>query len=390
MNNNIKMEKNKKRVFLCGMLNFPHNSAGANYIQHLALAYANLGFEVHIVADINNEHPHDYVNRNGLILDAIKISKIKGVRTFDLEYGFLIKTAIILNRYRITNKDIIIAYSRKRKLLELILHIGKDRGAKTGACVVEWYGREDVSSDKEYARSEKVFSEIYPKFDFVISISRYIHDYFLKKGIASVCIPCMADINEFPKEIKKYSGKRKFIYPANGKMKDALDQMLNAIINLPQEYLERSEFHFCGIQKETAMDLTNERILHLFETKNVIFHSWLNYEQLVDLYQQMHFLLLMRKKSRMTMANFPSKVPETMVYGVTPVCTDVGDYTKTYLENGKSAIIVIDSETDTITTALKYAIDLSWENVKEYNRQSRIVAEKRFDYHNWLKTIDEM
>lgn len=379
-----------RRAFFCGMLNFPHNSAGANYIQHLALAYTNLGYQVHIVADINEESSHYYVETNGLVLDKIKISKVKGIRSFDLEYGALIKTAMLLTRYRLTSDDIIFAYSRKRDFLKLILNVGKYTGAKTVVCVVEWYGREDVSSDKEYAKSEEVFSNVYPLFDRVIPISQYIHEFFQEKGVESVCIPCMADINEFPYVEKEYSGKKKFIYPANGKMKDALAQMLNAIISLPKECLNSSEFHFCGVKTDIAINLTNGKISELINERIVIFHSWMTYEQLVELYQQMHFLLLMRKKSRMTEANFPSKVPETMVYGVTPVCTDVGDYTKMYLENGKSAIIVSDSENETIISALEFAINLSWEDIKELNRQSRIVAENKFDYHNWLSTIEKI
>lgn len=41
----------------------------------------------------------------------------------------------------------------------------------------------------------------------------------------------------------------------------------------------------------------------------------------------MCFMLLARTTSFMTIANFSSKVPEVMSYGIVPIANKVGDYT---------------------------------------------------------------
>lgn len=50
----------------------------------------------------------------------------------------------------------------------------------------------------------------------------------------------------------------------------------------------------------------------------------MKYGELIGLYQEMHFLLLARGVSQMTLANFPSKVPETMCFGIVPIVSEVG------------------------------------------------------------------
>ena len=72
----------------------------------------------------------------------------------------------------------------------------------------------------------------------------------------------------------------------------------------------------------------------------LVFHGRLEYAELLELYQNMDYLFLAREKNIITESNFPSKVPEMLVYGVIPVCSDVGDYTKLYLRTGENAISV--------------------------------------------------
>lgn len=378
-----------KRVFICGEMNVPHNTPGANYTQHLAMAFRALGYKVILITNVtvSNRTALNYLYDNKIEIREFTVSKKKLVR--GLDYKFLIprKIRMALRREKPDKDDFIIAYARREDVLNVILEEGRRTGTKTAACIVEWYGREDVGSENEFAKSEYLMEHVYPQFDMIIPISRFIEDFFKKKKCRTVYIPCMADANEYQAREKQYSGKKKIVYPANGKMKDALSGMLEAIIALAPETQNHCEFHFCGVKEEAADKLTQSRIQPLIQQKIVIFHKWMSYDELISLYNEMHFLLLMRNKSRMTLANFPSKVPETMMQAVTPVCTDVGEYTRTYLHDGQDAIIVQDASETTIKNAIQKIADMQWSDVMQLNMNSRVTAINKFDYHCWLDVL---
>lgn len=75
----------------------------------------------------------------------------------------------------------------------------------------------------------------------------------------------------------------------------------------------------------------------------------------------MDYLFLAREKNIITESNFPSKVPEMLVYGVIPVCSDVGDYTKLYLENDVNAIIFEGAAPEECSQAYRRAINIDKE-----------------------------
>lgn len=101
-------------------------------------------------------------------------------------------------------------------------------------------------------------------------------------------------------------------------MKDALYEMLVAFSILSNAELMQIELHTCGIKNSVIKEMLDnaqydklQPILHV--------HGWMKYDELIELYQNMNFLILARKTSQMTLANFPSKVPETMGFGIVPV-----------------------------------------------------------------------
>ena len=366
----------------------PHGSPGANYVQYLAMAFRGIGASVTIVTNITEEKDElEYIERNGIQLQAFNISKKRFLRSIDYNYLIPIKICRNLEDLNICKDDFIVVYSRRKDILEVVLEVAKKKKAKTAACIVEWYGMEDVTSDEEYKKCEYVMENVYPKFDILIPISNYIEAHYKSRGCKTVYLPCMSDFSEFSKNEKEYGGKKRFVYPANGKMKDAISEMLEIIIELSERTLSQCEFNFCGIKETVAVNLTNGRIRPLIAAGTVIFHKWLSYKNLIELYNEMHFLFLLRKTSRMTLANFPSKVPETMTYGVTPVCSNVGDYTQIYLENKKDAIIVENSDAKDIVSIINRIAEMPWSEVRKLNDNSKKTAEIVFDYHNWLDTV---
>ena len=219
-------------------------------------------------------------------------------------------------------------------------------------------------------------------------ISTFIESHYREKGMKTICLPIMADSQEFPVKQKSFD-KWRFIIPANGKMKDALADMLGAFSELECDELGKLELHLCGVKEEVVRDILGKEQFEKFKS-SLIIHKWMKYEQLIDLYQEMHFLVLAREISQMTLANFPSKVPETMCFGIVPIVSEVGDYTKFYLQDDVNSFFIHGSEKEECKAAIRKALQLTHGEYLAVSKEALYCAKNKFDYRKWTNTVREM
>ena len=132
----------------------------------------------------------------------------------------------------------------------------------------------------------------------------------------------------------------------------------------------------------------NDKQLELLE-KVLVFHGWMEYDELMELYQKSDYLLLARAKNIVTISNFPSKVPEIMRFGVIPIVSNVGDYTNKYLKSNENALIMQGCDAEICYEVVKQAIYMDEERLERMSASARISAEKLFDYRNWSDSISQ-
>ena len=198
-------------------------------------------------------------------------------------------------------------------------------------------------------------------------------------------IPILADTEEkdIDESMSHKQGIKKFIFPGNGKIKDDLVTMVNAFVLAKQRTNESIELHLTGIKKERL-----EKIYPgITSVKGVVIHSWLNYDELTELYKKMDFLLIAREKSQMTLANFPSKVPEVMCYGVIPIVSRVGDYTRTFLTDGKDSAIFDGNDELACMGAMLRAASWTREEMIEISRCAYRTVSEKMNLETWGKII---
>ena len=194
----------------------------------------------------------------------------------------------------------------------------------------------------------------------------------------------MANPYEYGQEKRTRYAKRKFIYPAMGKMKDSLSAILGAFNYLPIDEIQKMEFHITGLKEEKV----KEYIKNWDEVKNsIIIHKWMEYEELIDLYRHCDFMLLAREVNQMTLANFPSKVPEVMCFGVVPIVSRVGDYTKFYLVDKVNSIVVDGCSGELFAKAISEAINLTDNEVEKLSSDAMKCAKEKFWYKNWEDSL---
>lgn len=379
------------RVFIFSEGAFPRYGANSNYIQYLAYCIKEAGMQPYIISQLNKEiisSEAAQLEYRGLKILRTEFGNNRITKFIQSRTGFLSERISILKKMKIDSKDYVLVFRSKHIFLKSLLKLRSRTGFKLIGAVLELFGRKEFDvkhADREYRSYVKTFNEYFPQFDLILPISTFIEEYFKKRGCRTFLIPIMADCAEFTREDKEFS-KYRIIIPANGKMKDSLSLMLKSYCALEKSELERSELHLCGIKKDKIYQALSEKELKIFQ-KYAIVHDWMKYDELVALYQKMHYLLLIREICQMTQANFPSKVPETMNFGIVPLVSEVGDYTKYYLKDGVNSFFIKEHDIESCKKSLSAAINLSKEEYQSYSSNAIACVEQRFDYHNWNKKL---
>lgn len=381
------------RVIIYGYLFFPRESASANFVQYLALALKEVGYSEVIVISNGNKQLCQYDSGKqhyyykGIVVDFIQLHSGKFRHYLDYNYRRGIMYARAIEKYKINHEDLIIGYCSDCLEMASVQKLAKKYNAKTAACIPEYFSYTEFKHGRlslKYWCYNYTLKHTLIKNDYLFPISTYILEKY--KHCNAMCLPIMADPFEYPYERTSSNNKRKIIYPSNGKIKDSLASMLNAISELSDEELGKLELHITGVRREDIDSYQNEKLSSLIGSV-IILHSWMRYEELVKLYLSIDFLLLARETTQMTLANFPSKVPEVLCYGVVPIVSRVGDYTKYYLTDGVDSIIFDGSGVADCIEAIRRALSLSKEEIRIMSNNARKCAIKKFNYKIWATKL---
>ena len=380
------------RVFIYTPSKYPRGGANANYAQYLGAALSYAGYKTYIIA-IPNVSDTTLKSQYGMELLPLTELNSKIFNRYFERIGCWAEIKEYLTKFHAGENDLFIMLGYNIYVAKGLLSFKNNNGLKLGIGILALFEEKDyVGSShprRSYRQTKLIYNELCPKFDIIFPISTYIEKHMKTARVKQLVLPIMADIEEYSHiKFNKTFDKWKFIIPASGKMKDNLKVMLECFVQLSDEELSNIEVHFCGIKKESILEFISyssfERLKHTF-----VIHKWMDYQDLVRLYMQMHFLLLIRSTSQMTLANFPSKVPEVMCYGVVPIASKVGDYTDYYLENNINSIFVNGDTLDEALFSVRKALKLSQNEYMAMSKKARQCVESRFDYHVWAKPLQD-
>ncbi len=381
----------KKTAYICGYYNFPRGSASANYVQYLGLALKDIGYNIVLITNTNNDELSSFQHEHGDIFDirsySVRTGKIGHYIDMNYSIGRYIRKE--LSKSNLTPDDLLISYSFDKSVNEAVLSFASKFRIKSAVCVVELFAKEDFEPDRggiKYKKYKYTIDNLIPRFDIIFPISSFIEEYYRKKRCSVYRLPIMADPFEYEYQDRKGSDILRFVYPANGKMKDSLTNMVYSINSFSDIDLDKMEFHFCGIKKSVIEGLLDERLKKRIG-RTIVIHNWMKYKELVDLYRSVDFLFLARDVSQMTLANFPSKVPEAMCYGVIPVVSRVGDYIKLYLKDNENSIIFDGCNVDACQKAINRCLMMSHVQIARLRNASRQASIDIFYYKRWEKAI---
>lgn len=381
----------RNRLFIVGSIGFPRGTAGANYDQYVALALKHIGWEVIIIGTGKNREC-DKINGKYVY---------KGIEYYNEPQNLKVKYGVSLKFY----KEMDIRYTFSKMDYYIIRDFGwlpqYWLGRKVGTDHMQFVHFEDLKP------SQYRMAYINPKYWSNI-VKWHYKQHYLKKslpisellenqdkryGCKTLRLPIMADPDEFGESVKKCKPDViSFIYPGaklNG-CEDNIKLMLNSFRQLDDSEKKRVKLNITGTSMEKLKIVLQDEEGLLEDLENVlVIHQWLEYEELIDLYRQMDFLILVRFSNPVTLANFPSKVPETLSFGIIPVCTRVGEYTTNYLFDGENSIVFEPESCQACQDAIKKAVNISNDEYLRLRRAARKTAIEKFGYKQWSEGLND-
>ena len=390
----------KKRIFVCAEIIFPRGAAGSNLTLCYCKLFKKMGYDVTVIG-LGGAEKGDFD-------DESQTYEYEGIRYTTIASGAgvvgKINSKILIGKntieklrsFGITKDDLIMIYASNGVYIKKIGDFARKNGIKAFNIVVEWhqpfqypFGKYDI----RYRSNEKGFNKYVPQIGNVVAISKLLDTAFKERGCHTTIIPVMIDYERnkdmFSDRTVSDTEPRNFIYAGNPFGKDDMLTMLRGIELLSEDIRKRMKFYWVGVKREIAVSNLKENAYLLDELSDCIeIREWLNYDELLKLYEKMDFLYFSREDNTVSNAGFPSKVPEAMLQGLVPVINRVGDCPD-YLTDGEDSFIFDDDTPEKCCEGLSRAVEVSSDKLRNMRSSAFECAKGKFDYSAWDKVMSE-
>lgn len=257
--------------------------------------------------------------------------------------------------------------------------------------ICEWYsfcnfqGRLKVY---RYVRNESTMRFTYVKVKNIIGISKFLTDYYNKKGVRTLTVPTLVDLEEYAGLVHHNSKRLRIAYAGKPAKKDLLANVILAIGQLSEQELSRLEFHIYGASSEQLrkLGIPSELLRRLSDA--VFPHGRVPYKDVAHHIADADFTILLRPNQRYAHAGFPTKVGESLACG-TPVIANLSSDLKNYLVDGENSLICQDGSVESCLVALRRAIELPQEALHRMREKAYITAKTSFDYHVYVTKMKD-
>ena len=225
--------------------------------------------------------------------------------------------------------------------------------------------------------------------DGLISISSYLNNYYEKHFKNRIIIPPLVEeysvnwiSNEIPQIVYAGNPFRKGEQVKNfHAIKDRLDIAVNSFIALEQKGF-LFDFHIIGLTKAEYLIAFPNADGKLSNAEHIHFHGHQSMEMTQEFISKMDFSILLRERTRGTMAGFPTKVVESLSLGVPVITTDTSDLNK-YIHNGINGYIVDINDTLKLEDQLIKIINSNKEMIVQM--KNNIINDKEFAVDRYEK-----
>ena len=201
-----------------------------------------------------------------------------------------------------------------------------------------------------------------------------------RKNIISFENPCLDDhdrvLGEKCIRHKNMDGRLHFCFVGALNRHKGVHLILQALAKM-EDFSALDTFHFIGDGTERAV-FEDQALKIPF---NIVFHGFLNKNEINKIYEKSHFILLPSKSE-----GFPKVIGEAMNFGCIPIVSDVSCISD-YIKDDKNGFLLETLNADNLISKIDKAIKLEPQQFLEWSAKNYILAEK-FTYTHYNQRIE--
>jgi glycosyltransferase involved in cell wall biosynthesis len=395
------------KIAYVGMFGFPDGDAGTVHVLGVAKALRELGNEVVFFSNMKSAQN---------IPAKTRIEHYDGISTYEefkyrpLEHsgigiwGRLRRQASITTGYSVFQRlkieeskepvDALIAYQAQSLLFYRMLHWCTSRKIPLICDVVEWFDRNHYAKGGRYGyhalNSELNMRKLYFLSDGVLTISKYLENYYSSHGLPTLRVPNLIDILDEKWSLDrtspaKHASKRlRLAFVGSAGKKDLL---VNAIRGLSLVGAKECEIVVVGPSpEELRANLGPDSKLIGTLSGSLNFIGRLPHREALRQLAQADFSILLRPNAQFANAGFPTKLVESLAMGIPVICNPTGDI-GLYVRDGYEGIVIQDASPEAFAYGVRRALSMSLDDRLAMRQQARKTAELSFDYRNWVAIL---
>ena len=289
-----------------------------------------------------------------------------------------------------TGVGLVIAYNHPAAALEKLLNYNRKWNVKTLSDCTEWYEPQGnwLFRKIKGLDVDKRMYDVHCRLDGIITISRYLDDFYHSKGVKTLLLPPLVD-----KQDKKWQTKGEVLQDGDiirllyagspGGTKDRLDIIIEALAAIAGEPC-RFRFDVIGIDEQQYRSVYmngGQGQIPAF----VHFHGRLPHKEAVAALKEADFQIFLRDDHLANRAGFPTKFAEAISAG-TIVLTNASSNLKDYMVEGKNSFELDISSPERLAETLAKPLSLQREEIQniKVNLNSNL-----FDYHNFINLTEQ-
>ena len=390
----------KNRILVCAELYFPRGAAGSNLTLCHCKLLKQLGYEV-VVIGLKSESDGEYDESTGLYCyEGIKYTTVKSGKgklgRINNKLLSATHTIKVLDKLKADKDDIIMLYSSNGIYMKGINDYARKKEIKMFSLVVEWHQPYQYPGGKmniRYIANKRGIHIYNPRIGNIVAISKLLDNLFKSKNCHTTIVPVIIDYERNKDkyiERKLEEGEVKnFIYAGIPFGKDDIVTMLKGIELLSKEERQKMKFYWIGKERDYIEERLGKDSYLLDSISDCLeIRGWMEYNELLKLYEKMDFLYFSKPDNTVTNALFPSKAPEAMLQGLVVVTNSAGDYPD-YMIDGEDAFIFDDNTPESCCDGLRRAINVSNDKLYDMRQKSFAKAKDIFDYTHWADVMKE-
>lgn len=382
-----------KSIIYTGAFRFPNGDAASIRVLNNAKIFRDLGYTVEFISWGGAARHEDKCEDGLYYYQGFKYSNTEDIDKLGLGVYFRIynffhrgQNSLSLISNQISKTNIVIAYNPSSYFTRKLLKISERHKVSFLTDITEWYDSNEFPGSRFFPPSwENDFNMkiIQKQVKDKIVISSFLDSYYHSSN--NLKLPPLVDLAEnkwsnFEINLPMFDGVR-LIYAGTPAKKDLLNVILNAFVLCVKKGL-KVQLIVIGVSKENLSQYANvDEILSI--PYNIIFCGIIPHEKVITYYKNSDFSIIIREKTRKSMAGFPTKFVESMSASVPVIANNTSDIDK-YITNGENGFIVEDISVDSLYNVLYKLNKLSIEEINQMKINAYKTSSICFDYRNYI------